>query len=201
MRLGTQLCSVPVCFGSYGTRRSGHSPQVSEKCQKALPPTQFSQESTQAKKTGRKKHKQRQLPQDKRHIVLKKTSPPPTDCPVTDTKGVEQQTLVSRNVILQPPQDTRRMVQPSNDWRVVVSILLNGFINLRNSCYISFILQCIFNIMDTSLQCQVETEDASLLSFLNLSQEWLRPTENVLNTSAFKYHFTKKFNKFINSLP
>ena len=94
-------------------------------------------------------------------------------------------------------------MQPSHDSRVVVSTLPNGFINLGNSCYINSILQCVFNIMDTSLQCQVETEDASLLSFLNLFQEWLRPTVNVLNPSVFKYYLTKakkEFDKFNNSL-
>ena len=112
------------------------------------------------------------------------------------TRRVVQPTLASRTVIIQPPQDSRIVVQPSHDLGIVTHTSPNGFVNLGNSCYISSIRQCVFNMMDISLQ--VVTGDQSLL---NLYREWLLPNGKVLNPSIFKSTFIECHKEFDNSIP
>ena len=143
------------------------------------------------KKKDPKKNKQRKLPQDRRTVTKQSSSSVST---------------LDKNIVVQaskPSPDTRIVVQPPVDSRIVTTGFPSGFMNIGNSCYIGSVLQCVFNVLDFSMSDKFGTGKADVpqKSFLRLFQEWLLPRGRDLDPSEFKTNFISKHKEFANTKP
>ena len=139
------------------------------------------------KKRRSNKRRKRKLPQQRRRVVVEQSSN------VSNTISSD-----IRNVV-RPSLDTRIVVPSSQDTRLVIKVCPNGIENIGNSCYINAILQCVFNLTDTSLGKMEGLGNGSPLG--QLFDNWLTAEGNVLDPRAFKASFTARKKEFDNVSP